>query len=440
MSQTVNVDVTYLEHQDELLEWLEEDADIYVLTKGRRHGWTHFLIQFIFDVLVLGKQVEAVLWIDTVNGNIDRYFEQFMLPLLRQIPKKCWRWRSQMKRLNVLNTFVDFRSSDQPQRLEGFGYDYIIINEAGIVLFDRTLWENTLVPMTWSNPNAKIIAGGVPKGKKGKKDNENRQHVFHELYERATNGEDGFTLLERTTFDNTSLSKKQLRKEEARWDPLMIRQEMYGEFIDKTGLLWTYCFGDQHKVNVVDDLEGPIYLDFDFNINPFTCLISQHHEEKGIKCIDFIDEIYMKQNEIVNDKTYIENICQRVKDKYPGRYYLISGDASSNKGDVNLAVHVTAWKQILKYLEVGESQLFLPSKNPPLERSQEICNAMLSKPELIKIRVHPVNCKNLVDDCEECKCADDGTIIKNDGWRSHMLDNFRYHLNTWFHDFIDKMD
>lgn len=438
---TIDVSVTYLEHQDELIEWLQEDKEFFILTKGRRYGFTHFAAHFIIDVLAIEKQVPFILWGDTVNGNIDRYVERYFMPLLKQIPSKYWKWKQQLKQLTILNTTIDFRSSDNPQRWEGFGYDWIFLNEAGIILQNRSLWENTITPMRWDNPNCKVVAAGVPKGIRGKKveDNQTGEHVFYELYKRAKDGEEGFTLKEKTTYDNTTLSKEVLQKEEGRWDKLMIDQEMYGKFISRTGLLWAYAFNDTHKAPVKDDEVGTIYVSLDFNINPYTALIAQEIEKDGKRTIHFIDEIYMKAASIDNNKSYTENICDRIKAKYGDRYLLVTGDATQKKGNVDLPVNMTTWHKIIQFLEINQyTQLNLPKSNPFVDNSRDQVNGMLSHPEQVEILINPDMCPELISDLEECKADEGGGIIKKEGWRSHMLDNFRYHLNTyhywWYQD------
>ena len=64
---------------------------------------------------------------------------------------------------------MDFRSADKPENIEGFGYALIILNEAGIILKNRRLWEETIRPMAMDY-KAKVIIGGTPKGKRVKKD------------------------------------------------------------------------------------------------------------------------------------------------------------------------------------------------------------------------------------------------------------------------------
>ena len=82
-----------------------------------------------------------------------------------------WNWRKQQKILEINGAYIDFRSIDNPENLEGMGYDKGFLNEAGIILKNEYLWNNAIKPMFWDFPNVKVVIGGTPKGK----------GIFHEL-------------------------------------------------------------------------------------------------------------------------------------------------------------------------------------------------------------------------------------------------------------------
>jgi hypothetical protein len=144
------------------VEIFDHPARIKIIVKGRRFGLTMGYANYCIERMLDG--VSPILWVDTVNSNIDRYVERYFYPTLRQIPSQYWTWRQQKKELEVFGAKIDFRSADQPERIEGFGYRLVILNEAGIILNDPYLWENAILPMTIDyKPN--ILVGGTPKGK-----------------------------------------------------------------------------------------------------------------------------------------------------------------------------------------------------------------------------------------------------------------------------------
>ena len=93
------------------------------------------------------ENVSPSLWVDTVNGNIDRYVERNFYSVLKNIPPKYWKRRQQKKILSIFDRKMDFRPADHQERIEGFSYKFIFLNEAGIILRDEYLFHNTIQPM-----------------------------------------------------------------------------------------------------------------------------------------------------------------------------------------------------------------------------------------------------------------------------------------------------
>ena len=103
--------------------------------KGRRLGATHGACVFMIDKMLKGH---SCLWGDVVFSNIDRYVQRLFAPFLNahSIPYK---FNQQKKLLTVGDGYTDFRSADNPMTWEGFGYDFVFLNEAGIILNDPYL-------------------------------------------------------------------------------------------------------------------------------------------------------------------------------------------------------------------------------------------------------------------------------------------------------------
>ena len=176
----------------------------------------------------LNKSFQKGLWVDTVNTNIDRYIERYFLPHLKKLPGNIWSWKKQDKIITIRDSLIDFRSSDRPENLEGFGYDKFFINEAGIVLKDEYLWNSAIRPMLWDYKASGVI-GGTPKGK----------GVFYELAQRALDKEqERFAYFHFTSFDNPYLDTANLKEEMKSMPELVIKQEIYAEFLDDTGVVF----------------------------------------------------------------------------------------------------------------------------------------------------------------------------------------------------------
>ena len=208
-------------------EIFDHPARYKIAAKGRRFGITKGAANDFMKGGLEGTFKKG-LWVDTVNTNIDRYIERYFIPHLNKLPRYLWDWRKQDKIVRIRDAYIDFRSSDRPENIEGFGYDKFFINEAGIVLKDEYLWNNAIRPMLWDYSASGVI-GGTPKGK----------GVFNELFERGNDPEQPlYQSFRFTTFDNPYLPIETIRADILDMPERVARQEIYAEFLDDTGVVF----------------------------------------------------------------------------------------------------------------------------------------------------------------------------------------------------------
>src|SRR5690349_11212896 len=174
----MRISLEYSKAQEEIFHIWKPGVKYKIIPKGRRAAFTNGAAHAVIEWV---KQGFPVLWGDTIGGNIHRYFERYFEPQLKK-NKIEYNWDKMFNQLKIGNGFCDFRSADRPENWEGFGYKYVIINEAGIILKNRRLYAETILPMLLDYPDSKLIAGGVPKGKKTKT---GESHMFYELSQRT---------------------------------------------------------------------------------------------------------------------------------------------------------------------------------------------------------------------------------------------------------------
>ena len=207
----------------------DDPAKFKIAVKGRRFGLTKGAAND-FMRCALERSFNKGLWVDTVNSNIERYVERYFISKLSKLPQSMWSWRKQQKILTILDSFIDFRSIDTPENLEGFGYDKAFLNEAGIILKSEYLWNNAIKPMFWDYPNVKVVIGGTPKGK----------GLFYELSERGKDPtQPNYKTFHFTSFDSPFEHIHQAIKEDmASMPEMVIKQEIYAEFLDDNGTVF----------------------------------------------------------------------------------------------------------------------------------------------------------------------------------------------------------
>lgn len=109
----------------------DKNPRFITVAKGRRLGFTRGSAKYVIENLLMGLNV---LWVDTVQSNLQNYFELYFMPELKKLPKEFYSWSVQDKKLILNNAVLHMRSAERPENIEGFGYDLVILNEAGIIL------------------------------------------------------------------------------------------------------------------------------------------------------------------------------------------------------------------------------------------------------------------------------------------------------------------
>lgn len=205
----------------------DSKARFIIVPKGRRFGITRGAANDYIKCS-LNNEFKKGLWVDTVNSNIERYVERYFLPALTKLPENIWSWRKQQKILQIKNAYIDFRSADTPESIEGFGYDKAFLNEAGIILKNKYLWDNAIRPMLWDF-KPKTVVGGTPKGK----------GVFEDLYLRGLDqNQPDYQSFRFSSFDNPYVQHDLIMEDIKSMPERVVKQEIYAEFLEDNGVVF----------------------------------------------------------------------------------------------------------------------------------------------------------------------------------------------------------
>lgn len=231
------LDIAYTQKQDLIYNRHPKNYQFVCVPKGRRSGGTNGAVNYVIEQCCSEKRLH-ILWTDTVQANLPPLYNRYFFPILKQLKSKLYSYNASSHELKLFNSVVYFRSAERPQSMEGFAFDLIILNEAGIILKGskgRNLWFNTLYPMVLDY-NANVFFVGTPKGKKKRKNefSETGQTLFYELCLKGLHSEDKKWITEEmTTYDNPFLDEESIAELEQDV-PFYIRdQEIYGKFLDR---------------------------------------------------------------------------------------------------------------------------------------------------------------------------------------------------------------
>lgn len=435
----MNADLQYLDFQIRVFFDWPEGVRYKVVPKGRRTGITKGAANAFIEDLLDGQG--PLLWGDTIHPNIDRYFQRYFLPELKSNNIK-FQWESQKKQLTVNDNFCDFRSADNPENWEGFGYKKIFLNEAGIILKDPTLYTETVLPMLLDFPDSKLIAAGVPKGKTLKN---GKEHPFFTLYKKAKAGNRRYQLIQLTSYDNPIINPADIQELEDEIASVgnanTAKQEIHGEFVDvDADNPFAHQFDPEYHVSekAIFSLQKQLYISIDFNINPFAVTFWHYWQDSEGHHLWGIDEAEIKMGNI-------PSMIQLIKERYRTSLYnaVLTGDSMGNNRDIGRVDNASHYMELLKGLNMSERQLKVP-KNPTHLNSRADVNTVLweSKKENSKFEVllHPKKMVNTIRDFTMVQCNAEGQILKRDrkdiNQRADFLDCGRSVFNLLFKEIL----
>ena len=422
----MRIDLTFTDKQ---VEFLGSNKKYVVVTKGRRFGATKGLANYFIKCCLKG--VSPLLWVDTINGNIDRYFERYFVPELKKNGIQ-YDYNVQKKVLKIGSGYIDFRSADNPSSIEGFGYKKIFLNEAGIILKNEYLYTNAILPMLMDYPDSQLISAGVPKGKYLKN---GQEHPFYILYERGINGHPDYAVFQYSSYDNPFLNQldvSSLEAEMASMSELQVQQEIYGKFIEYSGNNpFMYNFDEvKHVGKVSINPHRQLVISIDFNIDPLCAIVAQ---------TDFLSELNII-DEISISNANIGKFIDEVKRKYKPyiNTMLLTGDAMGKQRNIGVRENYSNYEQIKYGLGLNDRQIVI-KPNPTHENSRAQCNYFLA--HFPKFNVND-SCSGVIRDLKYVQADGYGSIIKQNrkeaSQQSDMLDTFRYLVNTFFSEWVSK--
>jgi hypothetical protein len=235
---------------------------------GRRGGKTWFVI---FEVLyyLLSRKCEILYTAPTYSQAKKIFWTDFISIVPRYLIKK--KSESELTISFKNGSLLTIASAGNYDRLRGGRYNYIYIDEGQDTMKEA---YNTLRP-TIATTEGHITILGTPKG-------------FSWITELTNSDEWSFKSW--TTAEGGLVSEIEIERAKRELDERTFRQEYLAEFLSAEGMIF-YAFDSESIVDVKFDKNKTVYLSFDFNVNPMTCILFQ-------------DNIAVKEFEVKHSNTY----------------------------------------------------------------------------------------------------------------------------------------
>lgn len=305
---------------------------------------------------------------------------------------------------------IDFWSLEDPNSIRGRKYKRTVLDEAAIARNLREAWLKVIRP-TLTDLKGDSWFLSTPKGK---------NNYFYELFTNDKKYAD-WKSWQRPTVDNPHISEAEVEEARLQLDPLTFAQEYLASFVTENLDSWAYCFEHKKHIGKTTLERGyETYLSFDFNKNPITCGVFQHH--KGIRCIE--------QIKLQNSNIY--DLCDYINANYPNCMFIVTGDATGKASNALVQDNINYYTVIKTKLNLAQGQIKVPPINPTMKENRVIVNSILHNQDVL---IDPDKCKGLIFDLEHARVLPNGDLEKTDRndpmQQLDSLDCMRYYLNTF---------
>lgn len=181
----------------------------------------------------------------------------------------------------------------------------------------------------------------------------------------------------------------------------------------------------------------PVYLSFDFNRQPVSCVAVQMSPHKGgaDSFVHFIKEF--------SAAAQLQELCAQIKAAFPASILYVTGDASGNHGDIGFEKRNDTYYQMIRsYLNIHPRLMQLNSRNLEHNDSRNLINMLFAQyPSLL---ISESGCPTLADDCRIAKVDENsprpGTLKKDrQVYKMDMFDAMRYFFQSYFKDYVNKV-
>lgn len=320
---------------------------------------------------------------------------------------------------------IVFRGLDDPDKLKSFeGLTRILVEEAAELEFEDFMElnrrargrEHIQITLTFNPVDEQHWL---------------KKHFFDREHDDAT-------IIHSTYKDNPYLTDEDRQQIEniSLYDNNQYRVYALGEWGVRTNdSPWLYAFDKER--HVVPELhllpQYPVYLSFDFNRDPLTCVAVQMSPHKNGKdsFVHFINEFSGQMN--------LEEMCRQIRARYGHCILHVTGDASGRRGDLSMDdKHATYYSMIASYLNLSAKQLHLHSRNLAHGDSRLLINTVFGS--YPKLYISNRDCPLLINDCIIARTDNDNpnpNMLRKDRktYKMDLFDAMRYFFQQYFGDY-----
>jgi len=313
------------------------------------------------------------------------------------------------------NSIIYLLSGDRPQRIESIKAAYVWVDEPAQCkpeVFQRIITRA-------NDPDAVALITfmtGTPEG---------LNHYYKELMKiDPKTGKQVYKII-LGSLEEIKLNTHQnyISNLESNLDPLVLREKLYGDFLNTTSGRVFYAFNEDCIIPFYQINHNlPVRISCDFNINP--CVFNVH-QIIGDKVFSFGEIVmYNANTPYMCDK--LEEFLNSLNGRFPA--HIFYGDYTS-MAQRTTATSLTDWTIIQNHFKNYPGYKRNLRSNPHVKERVETQNGMFAHQRHLITR----NCKYLIDDFRQVVWSKNGYDLDgSDKDRTHASDGTGYMLNYEF--------
>jgi len=385
------------------------DAKRYnVLKIGRRFGKTTMSV----NNLIIRPALEGfpVAYYAPTYKDLDEVWQELKTMLMPIISGK----NEQTKQLRLISGgLIDCWSLDNPDSGRGRKYKRVVIDEVEKSKKFKEAWQGAIMPTLLDYKGDAWLLSTPKFG----------DTYFKELHKRG--GESGWAAFNLSTYDNPHIDREEIDELRKQLDDLSFRCEILAEDVDLAYNPFAYAFSaDRHVRPVQFDKNQTLYLSFDFNVDPITCIAVQ---STGV-AIHVVREFALPNSDIYA-------LCDQIVSAYPTASFVITGDSTGANRTAVTQGNLGYYDVVRNKLRLGNAQMKQPRMNPSVRDTRVLLNSLLQNHTVL---IDP-SCTGLIRDLKYVEVDGEGDIKKDrstENKKADLLDCLRYYLYTFHSDFI----
>ena len=278
-----------------------------VVSAGRRFGKSFLSVwemaraarypnQKVMYVAPSYRQAKSIIWEELKNQLISKRW-------IKKINE------SELSILLVNGSTIILRSADAGESIRGLEFDLVICDEMAFFPNGSSVWTDIIRPTLSSRPGSKALFISTPQG---------MGNFFYDLYQQGHTVED-WSSHQYTTAEGGNVPEEEILAAKRDLDTKTYLQEYEASFQSSGNVIY-YAFKPDNIRKFELEVPNQLHVGLDLNVSKMAAIV----------CAKYVDGLHII-DEVVLRNTNTDEICQALREKYPGKKIFIYADPAGKQ-------------------------------------------------------------------------------------------------------------